>query len=58
MIYVSHDTVYCRLTVDCGRYSLCNGTFRSLLIKDTTTLAYSVAYTYQLKYPVCILAFV
>ena len=36
-------------SVDCGRYSLCNGTFRSLLIKDTTTLAYSVVYTYQLK---------
>ena len=44
--------------IDCGRHILCNGTFQNVLITDTTTLAYSVAYTYQLKYPVCILAFV
>ena len=31
-------------TVDCGRYSLCNATLLSSLIKDITTLAYSVVY--------------
>ena len=45
-------------TVDGGRrYSLCNGTFLSLLIKYITTLAYSVSYNLSLKLLVVILAF-
>ena len=43
------------LTVDCGRYNLGNGTFLSLLIKDITTLAYSVAYDLSIKLLVVIL---
>ena len=33
--------------IDVAYFDFANGTFRSLLIKDTTTLAYSVVYTYQ-----------
>ena len=42
--------------VDCGRYSLCNGTFLSSLIKDITTLAYSVVY--KLSIQLCLAFFV
>ena len=38
-----------QMAVDCGRYSLCNGTFLSSLIKDITTLAYSVVYKLSIQ---------
>ena len=37
------------IVVDCGRYSLCNCTFLSSLIKDITTSAYSVVYKLSIK---------
>ena len=37
------------MVVDCRRYSLCIGTFLSSLIKDITTLAYSVLYKLSIK---------
>ena len=40
--------------IDCGRYSLCNGTFLSVFIKDITTLTYSVAYNLSIKFLVVI----
>ena len=44
------------LIVDCGSYSLCNGTFLSLLVKDITTLAYSVVYKLSIKIVVALLS--
>ena len=41
MSFLFHD--HCRLWEG---IAFCNGTFRGLLIKDTTALAYSVVYTF------------
>ena len=46
---VKYYTKHRHGAVDCGMYSLCNGTFLSSLIKDITTLAYSVVYKLSIQ---------